>query len=346
MRTVLSLVTISTLIATSLAPSAVRAAETLYVGGPGGSLQKVIEEKIFAPFEAKTGAEVVYVPASSSDTVAKLIAQEGKQELSFIMIDGGPMTRAVGQNLCAPLPALSVLDDIYPSARMAGDTAVAYGFYATGLGYNKEVFEKNGWAAPTSWLDLGDPKYKGKVAIGPISGYGVEALVMVSRANGGDDRNIEPGFEFMANKVAPNVLAWEGSQATLAQMFQSGEAALIVWANTRVQTVIDQGAPVAFIYPKEGARQGMGTACVVNGAPQPELAAQLLEELLSPTAQVELAKGAAWGPVNSKVELEPNLASSAVYGPEQVNALVAVDWAYINQQLPEWTKRWNREIER
>ena len=30
-------------------------------------------------------------------------------------------------------------------------------------------------------------------------------------------------------------------------------ASLAVWGNGRVQAVIDQGAPVEFVYPKEGA---------------------------------------------------------------------------------------------
>jgi putative spermidine/putrescine transport system substrate-binding protein len=329
-----------------LAPFAVFAAETIYVGGPGGTVQKAYEEKIIPSFEARTGAKVVYVPGSSSDTVAKLIAQKGRQDLSFILIDSGPMARAVDQNLCAPLPASPVLNDIYPDARLPGGTAVGYGYYATGLGYNKAVFAKNGWPAPTSWNDLGDPKFKGKVVVGSTVGYGIEALVMLARANGGSEKNIEPGFAFMAKKVAPNALNWESSQANIAQQLQSGEAALVAWSNIRVQGVIDQGAPVAFVYPKEGARQGLNAMCVVNGAPQPKLAQQFLEELLSPATQVELARSASFGPVNSKVKLEPEIARKVVYGPEQTKALVPVDWAAINKQLPEWTKRWNREVER
>lgn len=346
MKTIQNIAKLSTLIAAIAVPSAVFAQETLYVGGPGGDLQKAYETKVIPAFEARTGAKVVYVPASSNDTVAKLIAQKGRQEFSIVLIDSGPMARAVEQKLCAPLPDLAVLNDIYPTARMPGGTAVGYGFYATGLGYNKDVFAKNGWEAPTSWNDLGDPKFKGMVVVGPFSGYGVEALAMVARANGGDEQNIEPGFKFMAEKIAPNVLTWEGSQANLAQMFQSGEAALVAWSNIRVQLAIDQGAPVAFVYPKEGARQGLITACVVEGAPQPNLAQEFLKDVLSPAAQIELATSAALGPTNSKVELDPTVASKVVYGADQADALVAIDWLTVNKHRDEWTQRWNREVER
>jgi putative spermidine/putrescine transport system substrate-binding protein len=335
------------MLTTLLASFAVSAqTRTLYVGGPGGSQQKAYEEKIIPEFEARTGAKVIYVPGSSSDTVAKVIAQKGRQDLSLILGDSGPLARAVEQDVCTPLPALPVLNDVYPNARLPGGVAVGYGFYATGLAYNKAVFAKNGWPAPTSWNDLGDPKFKGKVVVGSTVGYGIEALVMLAKANGGSEKNIEPGFIFMSKKVAPNALNWESSQANIAQQLQGGEAALVAWSNMRTQAVMDQGAPVAFVYPKEGARLGLSATCIVKGAPQALLAQQFLETLLSPATQVELAKAATMGPVNSKVKLDAEIARKVVYGPEQTSALVAVDWATVNKQVPDWTKRWNREVER
>lgn len=321
------------------------AAQTLYLAGFGGSLQKLFEEKVLPAFEARTGAKVVYVPGNSTDTVAKLVAQKGKSDISLALVDDGPMYQALEQNLCAPLDGVAAVKDLYRAARLPGDKAVGFGFYAIGLAHNKEVFARNGWQAPTSWNDLGDPKYKGKVAMGSISSYGMLALPMLARVNGGSEERIGPGFEAMS-RIAPNVLAWENSSAKMAQMLQTGEVALAVWGSSRVQAVVDQGAPVAFVYPKEGAVAGMVTACVVNGAPQAKLAQALLEEILSPAGQTVLARSAGFGPTNSKVRLEPEVARKVVYGPEQADALVPLNWAVINRDRPEWAKRWNREVER
>ena len=329
-----------------MASLAAQSAETMYVMGTGGVKQKGYEEQVIPQFEARTGAKVIYVPGSSTDIVAKLIAQKGKQDASVILIDSGPIQAAMEQDLCAPLPASPVIKDLYPSARLPGNTAVGTGFYATGLAYNTDVFAKNGWPAPTSWNDLGDPKFKGKVSIGPISGFGVEALVMLARANGGSEKNIEPGFQAMAKKVGPNVVAWEGAPANLGRMLQSGEAPLVVWSTARTQPVIDQGAPVTFVFPKEGALQAIAAACIVKGAPQQKLAQEFLEEILSPEAQVRFTKVAGYGPVNIKAKLDPDTARKVIYGQEQLDQLIPVDWSVINKQRGEWTKRWNREIER
>jgi putative spermidine/putrescine transport system substrate-binding protein len=323
------------------------AVETIYVGGSGGSTELLFKEKIIPAFEAKTGAKVVYVPGNSTDILAKLQAQKGKQEISVALMDDGPMYQGVGQGLCTKVEQSGSIKELYPNARMLGDSSVGIGFIATGLAYNKEVFARNGWKAPTSWLDLTDPKYKQKVVIPPITnGYGLLTLVMMSRLNGGSEAVMNPGFETMTRKVAPNVLAWEPSPGKMAQMLQTGEAALVVWGNGRVQAVVDQGAPVEFVYPKEGAVVIMVAGCVVEGAPQARLGQQFLQHVVSADMQALLASSQGWGPVNKTVKLAPDVMKRVVYGPEKVNALISPNYLVINAKRAEWTNRWNRAVER
>lgn len=324
-----------------------QAAETIYVGGSGGSTETVFKEKIIPAFEAKTGAKVVYVAGNSTDILAKLQAQKGRQEMSVAMIDDGPMYQAVGQGLCAKVEDAGAVKELYPNARMVGERSAGIGFIATGLAYNKEIFARNGWKAPTSWLDLTDPKYKQKVVVPPITnGYGLLTLVMMARLNGGSEDKMDPGFDAMVKKVAPNVLAWEPSPGKMAQMLQTGEGALVVWGNGRVQSVVDQGAPVEFVYPKEGAVALMVAACVVDGAPQSRLGQQFLQHVVSAESQAQLAQTAGWGPVNRTTRLAPDLARKVVFGPDKVNALISPNYEVINAKRAEWTNRWNRAVER
>lgn len=331
----------------ALSASHAQAAETLYVGGYGGSTEQLFKDKVIPAFEAKSGAKVVYVPGNSTDILAKLQAQKGRQEISVALIDDGPLYQAVGQGLCAKVEDSGPVKELYPNARMIGDRSVGLGFIASGLAYNKDVFAKNNWPAPTSWQDLADPKYKQKVVIPPITnGYGLLTLVMMSRLNGGGEDRMDPGFDVMAKKVAPNVLAWEPSPGKMAQMLQTGEAALVVWGNGRVQAVVDQGAPVEFVYPKEGAVVIMTGACVVEGAPQGKLGQQFLQHLLSAETQALLATSQGWGPVNRNTKLPPDVVKRVVYGPDRVKALISPNYEVINARRAEWTNRWNRSVER
>ncbi len=334
-------------IALTLATGLAAAQTTLFVGGSGGSTETLMKEKIIPPFEAKTGAKVVYVPGNSTDILAKIQAQKGKQEISLAIIDDGPMYQAVGQGLCAPVEQAGSIKEMYPNAAMVGGKSVGIGFIATGLGYNKDVFKKNGWAPPTSWNDLADPKYKGKVVIPPITnGYGLLTLVMQARIHGGGEDKIDPGFDYITKNIAPNVLAWEPSPGKMAQMMQTGEGALVVWGNGRVQAVADQGAPVEFVFPKEGAPVIMVAACVTEGAPQAKLGQQFLQHIVSAEMQAHIAQGVGWGPVNKNTKIAPDVARKVVYGPQQVAALVAPNYEVINAKRAEWTQRWNRQVEK
>lgn len=336
-----------TAVALALGAGLAAAQTTLFVGGSGGATETLMKEKIIPPFEARTGAKVVYVPGNSTDILAKIQAQKGKQEISLAIIDDGPMYQAVGQGLCAPVEQAGAIKELYANAEMVGGKSVGIGFIATGLGYNKDVFKKNGWAPPTSWNDLADPKYKGKVVIPPITnGYGLLTLVMQARINGGSEEKIDPGFDAMVKKIAPNVLAWEPSPGKMAQMMQTGEAALVVWGNGRVLAVADQGAPVEFVFPKEGAPVIMVAACVTDGAPQAKLGQQFLQHLVSADMQAHIAQGVGWGPVNKTTKITPDVARKVVYGPQQVATLVAPNYTVINAKRAEWTQRWNRAVEK
>lgn len=338
---------LATLVALLAGTVSAHAADTLYVAGYGGSTEQAFREKIIPAFEAKNDVKVVYVPGNSTDTLAKLQAQKGKQDISVALIDDGPMYQAVAAGLCAKIADGPHSRNVYANARMVGERSIGVGFIATGLVYNAQVFEKKGWPAPTSWKDLEDRKYEGKVAIPPITnGYGLLTLVMAARLNGGGESRIDPGFEVLQKRVGPNVLAWEPSPGKLAQLLQTGEAALGVWGNGRVQALVDQGAPVRFVYPKEGAIAIMTAVCPVEGAPQPKHAQAFVQHVLSPEVQAVLAEAQAWGPVNKETKIAPAVAARVVFGPEQVGRLVSVDYNVINSKRADWTSRWNRTVER
>ena len=342
MRKYLCVISVLTMAATLSA----RAAETMYVAGFGGTVETAFREKIIPPFEAKTGVKVVYVPGNSTDTLAKLQAQKNKQEISVALIDDAPMSIAVENGLCSKLEEGPNSKNVYPSARRAGDQAIGLGYGATGLVYNMEVFKKNGWAAPTSWKDLEDKRYAGKLVIPPISnGFGLLALIMQARMKGGSESAIDPGFEVM-KRISPNVLAWEPSPGKMAELLQTGEAAVGVWGNGRVRALVAQGAPVKFVYPKEGALVILSEVCAVQGAPQPKQAQAFIQYLLGPEVQRIFTEATGLGPVNKETKLAPAIAADVVFGPENVAKLIKVDTNVVNAKRATWTARWNREIER
>jgi putative spermidine/putrescine transport system substrate-binding protein len=191
-----------------------------------------------------------------------------------------------------------------------------------------------------------DPKYKKLLVIPPINNtYGLHTLVMMARLHGGSEKSIEPGFKLMKEKVNPNVLAYEPSPGKMTELFQSGQAQIAIWGSGRVKAFADTGFPVDFVYPKEGAVTLLASVCPVAKPNQSPLAHEWVKMMVTPELQTILAKEYGYGPVNKKTVVSPEDAKMAPVG-ERAAKLLLADWDTVNERRDEWTKRWNREVER
>jgi putative spermidine/putrescine transport system substrate-binding protein len=319
--------------------------KTLYVAGYGGSFEKTIRDEVIPPFEQANGVKVEYVAGNSTDTLAKLQAQKGNQQIDVAILDDGPMYQAIELGFCDRIEGLPGAE-LYDVAHFKDDRAVAIGLVATGLMYNTKVFAEKGWAPPTSWNDLKDPKYRQQLVIPPINNtYGLHALLMLAKMNGGGEANVDAGFKIFKDDINANVLAYEPSPGKMTELFQSGQAVLAVWGTGRVQSFANTGFPVDFVYPKEGAVSLLTTACPIARAGVSPLASSFIKLLLDPRIQLLMLKDYGYGPVVKSIVAPPELAKMAPVGARAA-ALVAPDWSVINDKREEWTKRWNREVER
>ncbi len=329
----------------AFASAAAFAQGKLTVAAYGGSFEEMMRKEVMPAFEKKTGAKLEYVAGNSTDNIARMQAQRGNQEIDVAILDDGPMYQAVALGLCSEVKGVN-FSELYPVADMKTGKSVTIGVVATGLMYNKKYFADNKMAAPTSWTDIEDPKYRGKLVIPPLNNtYGLQAVIMMARLNGGGEKNIDPGFKAMKDKVAPNVLAFEPQPGKMTELFQSGQAVIAVWGSGRVKAFQDTGFPVEFVYPKEGAMALGISACPVAKQNASPLAQQFIQFLLQPDTQVMLAKGAGAGPVNRKTVLPPELQKGLPYG-DAVGKLLTVDWDTVNANRTAWNNRFTREIER
>lgn len=323
---ILSLLTAASIAALIASPASAQQ-KTLYVAGYGGSFEKTIRDEVIPIFEEENGVKVEYVAGNSTDTLAKLQAQKGNQQIDVAIVDDGPMYQAIQLGFCGKLDGLPAAD-LYDSARFKDDRAVAIGIVATGLMYNTKVFAEKGWAPPTSWNDLKDTKYAKQLVIPPINNtYGLEALVMLSRMNGGGESNVDSGFKIFKEQINPNVLAYEPSPGKMTELFQSGQAVIAVWGTGRVQSFANTGFPVDFVYPKEGAATLLTTACPIAKPNASPLASSFVKMLLDPKIQLVMLKDYGYGPVLKSLKVPPELGKMAPIG-ERAAKLYNPDWAH------------------
>jgi putative spermidine/putrescine transport system substrate-binding protein len=323
---------------TLLGSAAVQAqTKTLYIGMNGGSMEKTWTANVFPAFEKANNVKVVVVPGTSSEILAKAQANKDKPQMHVIFLDDGVMIRAAGMGLCEKLKPSGPLNEIFPTARFKDDIAAGVTMGMTGLAYNKKMFAEKGWAAPTSWMDLADPKYKGKVVFQsmPSSSFGLHGFLMFNRIKGGTEANVDPGFNAWKAAIGPNVLEYIPSSAKLAEMIQNGEAAIAPLTPTGVATLQEKGIAIEYAQPKEGSVVLM------------VLSQKLAEYLLSASAQAAGLEHGNQIPSNPKA---PAIGDDAKLKLKQfaeyMKTAVVLDWNAINENRPAWNARWNRSIER
>lgn len=335
----------------AFAGSAVSAqTQTLYVAGPGGTGESGLKSEVFDAFTERTGIEIVYTAGNSAANLAKLLAQKDNQQIDVVILNEGPMYQAIQLGLCRDdFDVSGHEENLYDFAKFDPPLAAGFGIVGLGVAYATEVFEENGWDAPTSWTDLEDPKFKGKMVFQPLNnGNGLMAMIQFADIYGGSVTNMDPAFEVMAERLEPNVLSFEPSSARLAEMFQSGEVVISVWSSTQVKVLAESGFPIELVYPEEGAPFHLNAACaVVTEEMKPE-AIELINILISPEANEALGRTLGYGPVNKLAVLTEEESQDVPYGPGDTDKLLAsaVDWSVVNVEREEWAKRWVREIER
>jgi len=322
-------------------------AQVVYVSALGG-LQEDFENFIGPVLEKTTGMRLQFVPRGVSTEVLALIrAQRTNPQIDVAFLDEGPGYEGVTLGLFQPLdPAIVTnLKHMYPIAVLPGNPAVLTRASALGLIYHTGIFRQNRWPAPTRWADLFRPEFKKKIILAHSSTtFGPITLIQMAKMNGGDMRNIDPGFQKM-KELAPSVLTYERTFQRYGELFQAGEAAIGVWSNIGSTILKTLGVPVDFVLPADGAYALLGMAAAVKGAPNPKGAQLLINLLLSAEVQRYLAETRNYGPLNRNTKLPPEIAEQVVHGADAIGKLQRVDWIYLNTVRAQWTERMAKEVE-
>jgi putative spermidine/putrescine transport system substrate-binding protein len=319
------------------------AAQELVVGSFGGSFADNVKACHVAAFEKATGATVSLKLGNSSQFAAAIRATGGKPDMDVVFIDNSLAAQVHGEKLSETLDRkkLTHAADVIPTAWGKDESYVVAMVSATVLVYNPKIVK----APPTSWLDLFDPAYAGKYAIGDISGTsGWQYFLALNKLKGGTLENIDPGIEAIKPlaKGSP-VLYTQADQ--LISLFERGEIAIAPWYPDRAGVAMDKGLSLAVSYPKEGAVGILPVIVIPKGTAKLDLAHKFVDQVLSAEGQSCFSERAYIGAVNTKVKLSEKLQKIVPYGPTLDKAWF-IDPEVVAKSIPNWTRRWQREVAR
>jgi putative spermidine/putrescine transport system substrate-binding protein len=190
---------------------------------------------------------------------------------------------------------------------------------------------------PTSWADLKNGQYK--VAIGDVSAaaQAVNGVLAAAIANGGDEKNIQPGLDFFAGIAEQGRLSL--SNPTI-QTLEKGEVEVgVVWDFNGL-SYRDQIDPSRFevLIPSDGSVISGYSTIINKYAKHPNAAKLAREYILSDAGQINLAKGNA-RPIRAEhltlpAEVQAKLLPNAQYAKVQPIKDAAA-WETTSKALPQ-----------
>jgi iron(III) transport system substrate-binding protein len=133
-------------------------------------------------------------------------------------------------------------------------------------------------AAPKTWSDLLDPKYKGQMVTTDPSYTALGLITVATLAK-------KFGWGFYERLRAADTMVVQGNQQ-VAEMLKNGERLIAAGAlDSYAADERKAGHPIATVYPSEGALIIASPTSVVKGSPNQNAAKLLAEFMLSDTAQ-------------------------------------------------------------
>jgi len=259
------------------------------------------DPEVIKDFEQKYNVKVNYdVYSSNEELLAKL--QAGGAQYDLIQPSDYMVATMIQLGLLEELnkeklPNLQNVISTFqtPPFDPGNKYSIVYTWGVTGIAYNKKYVKEK----ITSWNDLWNPKYKGKVILLNDSR---EVLGMGLIKNGfsnstKDKQQLDTAFADL-KKLLPGILAFDtdnikqkmiAEEAWIGTVW-SGDAALINAENKDVDYVV----------PKEGATIWADTLAIPKGAKHKELAEEFINYLLQPEVSVKNYESIGYSNPNEK----------------------------------------------
>lgn len=327
------------LLVASAVPSLAQARGRVVVGTWGGDYQNLQQINITDAVLKDSGLQVIYDPANDRVRKAKLLAERrlprGSMDITCMTRQGSH--ELYTNNVLEELDETKIpnLAKVLPFIRTT--YCVPHIYTGRVILYNPKKVNP----APTSYADLWDPKYAGRVGVIDIQYQTtIESAAMIA---GGSPSDYEPGKAKLLELKKQGVKIYPTNEA-MAQALKTGEVDMTIMWNARGQMWKKAGIDIEIAIPKEGLALYLSDMSVPKNAPNKEAAYAYINAMLEDVPQVAFAQQMGYAPSNSQTKLDPALAVEVDYTPEQREKFILPDLDYlvkVDADLQTW---WDKEF--
>lgn len=290
----------------ALGPGLVRAAaDELRVLFPGGTWQEFFIETFAGPWSEARGTEFIWNTGLNFEPL--VIAQRRRPQWDLIHQNQNTSSQlgaldAILEWTEDRLPNLSGIHPAFRYSHLAGKIHTPYGLAVNTSKITRPV---------TSWWDLWDPEFKGKVGFPDWVWMGQEVFHAINQLAGGSVDNVDPGIEKLAALYKENDAQTINNVEHMHQLLLSEEIWIAPHFGARIAKAAEAGAPVEMVVPEEGGLSFIFNTSVIAGRPEESiaLAFEFVNTTLDPQKQIAFSRLTGYPPTHREAmaNLPPDL---------------------------------------
>ncbi|MEO6841028.1 MAG: extracellular solute-binding protein [Bradyrhizobium sp.] len=244
------------------------------------AIDLTVAEKIAAAFKEKFAGIEVRVERTGAERVFQRIGQEYASNVHAVDVvnssDASHLLTWKTQGLLLPYVPEDVAKYYKPEHRDADGTYAGFRATLSPVAYNtKQVTAAE---APTSFKDLLDPKWKGKI-VKAHPGYSGTILTATFEMV----RDI--GWDFYENLAKQNIMQVQSATDPPKKLSLGERAVMADGTEYNVLLLKESGQPVELVYPTEGTPFIIGPNGIFKAAPNPNAAKLFQNYCFTPDAQ-------------------------------------------------------------
>ena len=295
-----------------------------------------------AAFEqAHPDIKIQWVRDSTGIITAKLLAEKDNPKADFVWGLAGTSLGLMSKEGMLEPYAPKGLDKIAANMRDAAAVPAWVGMdgFASAICFNTIEAERQKLPKPTSWQDLTNPVYAGKIVMPNPASSGTGFLDVSAWLQIFGE---EKGWQFM-DGLHKNVGSYTHSGSKPCNMAAAGEFPIGVSFDYRAAKLKADGAPVDIVFPSEGLGWEIEASAIMRGTKNIDAAKTLADFSASQQANELYRANFAILAISSVAAAIPNLPA------DFTSRLIKNDftWAATNRDriIAQWTQRYDGKSE-
>jgi putative spermidine/putrescine transport system substrate-binding protein len=328
-------------VAVGLAPGLIGPAEA--AGGPvvvgtwGGDYQNLMDQYIAQPILKPAGYQIMFDSGLDTARKTKLLAERQlpRGSMDVVALTHSGAYEMWKSGTLAELDPAKLPNFSHAVEKLRTSYSVPHIYTGRVILYNPKFVKDR----PTSYADLWNPAYAGKVGVIDIQYQTtIESAAMIA---GGTMSNYEPGKAKLLELKKAGVKIYPTNEA-MASALKTEEVWMCIMWKARGVMWQNAGIPIEMANPKEGIVLYVSDQVMPKNARNKDGAYAWLNGLLDPSAQVEFARGMGYNPTIDNVAIPADLKARIDFPPDVT--YIAQDQEYLAKNdgaLKDW---WDKEF--